>query len=178
MGEHRVAMAELQGIFFKNVIGGMLFATSLFPEFSRRVQEMNDESWYDWDEFCDMSRRIGERLSPKVLHTLGRKVVHGAKDHFAAQGLNSTENILRQLDTLFMANIRNAPDWQHFRTESYEPGRAVCVSTVPQPVPLIEGYLAGYATMYGHKVTSLSTERIEDRPVTHRITITWEERGR
>ncbi|MFW2387648.1 MAG: hypothetical protein ACN4G0_04895 [Polyangiales bacterium] len=177
MGEHRVAMAELQGIFFKNVIGGMLFATSLFPEFSRRVQEMNDESWYDWDEFCYMSNRIGERLSPKVLHTLGRKVVHGAKDHFAAQGLNSTENILRQLDTLFMANIRNAPDWQHFRTESYAPGCAVCVSTVPQPLHLIEGYLAGYVTMYGHKVTSLSSERIERRPVTNRISITWEERG-
>jgi len=170
-------MAELQGIFFKNVIGGMLFATSIFPEFKKRVEEMDDEAWYDWDEFCYMARRIGERLSPKVMRTLGRKVVHGAKDHFAAQGLDSTENILKQLDTLFMANIRGAPDWQRFKTESFEEAQAVCVSTVPQPIALIEGYLQGYVTMYGHVVTSLRTEQIEKIPTTHRITITWKERG-
>lgn len=170
-------MAELQGIFFKNVIGGMLFATSIFPEFKSRVEEMDDEAWYDWDEFCSMARRIGDRLSPKVMRTLGRKVVLGAKDHFAVQGLDSTGNILRQLDTLFRTNIRGAPDWQRFKTESFEVGRAVCVSTVPQPIALIEGYLQGYVTMYGHAVISLHTEQIEKAPPTHRITISWEERG-
>ncbi len=169
-------MSQLQGIFFKNVIGGMLNSTSslLFPHHKEKIEKMDDLQWYEWDEFCAMTREIGAKVGEVVMQKLGRNVVHGAKELFASQGLNSTENILKNLNTLFMGAVRNAPKWQRFETVSYKEGEAVCETTVPQPIALIEGYLQGYVTMYGHRIKSLTTEEVSGREhPTHRITVTW-----
>ncbi len=168
-------MPQIQGIFFKNVIGGMLNSTELFPEYKAKVDAMDEEEWYDWDEFCAMTREIGAKLVPILMQKLGRSVVSGAKELFASQGLDSAEKILNNLNTLFMGSVRGAPNWQRFDTESYEEGKAVCITTVPQPISLVEGYLQGYIGMYGHLVTSLKTVEVSGKEhPTHQITITWQ----
>ena len=167
-------MAELQGLFYKNIIGGMLSATLVFPEYKKLVDGMKDEEWYDWDKFCTMTREVGEKVTPQVMVTLGKKVASGAKELFASQGLDSTEKILKNLNTLFLGAVRNAPKWQRFDTESYENGKAVCITTVPQPISLIEGYLRGYVSMYGSYVKNVVIEEVKGQKyTTYKLTITW-----
>ena len=74
-----------------------------------------------------------------------------------------------------MGAVKDAPEWQRFDTESYEKGKAVCITTVPQPISLIEGYLQGYITMYGYSVATMETVEVDGAEhTTHRITITWD----
>jgi hypothetical protein len=149
---------ELPGIYFKLVIGNLLSAQILFPEYRSRIEAMAPDKMYPWDEYTKMARDIAEKLPESTVVMIGKRIVRESKASFAAQGFDSVERILGDWKKLFSANIIGAPDEDFVSTIRFEPGKATLKAGLAQPARLVEGYLRGVVEMYGRRVKSFSME--------------------
>lgn len=165
---------KLAGFYFKAVIGSLIGASILYPEEKRRVEQMIDDEWYDWDEYVRMVSSMATKLKPSVVTHVGSQIVTKAKDIFVSQGFTSADQILERYENIFNANIKGAPPQDLVRTIRFAPGVATIEAGVAQSAPLVEGYLRGIVTMYGGFVESVETTTVQGPPwPANHITIRW-----
>jgi hypothetical protein len=164
---------ELPGIYFKLVIGNLISAELLFPEYRDRIAAMAPDAMYPWDEYTKLARDVADKLPESTVVTIGKRIVRDSKASFAAQGFDSIDRILGDWKKLFSANIVGAPDEDFVSTQRFEPGKATLEAGLAQPAELVEGYLRGVVEMYGSRVKSFSIEEPAGR--THNLMhIEWD----
>lgn len=165
---------QILGIHFKSAIGSMLTTRMLFPEVKQTVDAMDDNGWYPWDLYVDMTRKIAAELPAETVISVGKKNIVRAKQHFIAQGFDSTEKILKDWASIFNQNLRGTPREDLIRTVEFEPGRVTIEAGVAHVPQLVEGYMRGFVEIFGNVLTSFSSRPIKrDGKDYHRFDMTW-----
>lgn len=139
---------QLLGVFVKNVINSLLAGQLLFPEFKARVDEMEDNQWYDWDEYVEMVQTIQTKLAPVVMTKIGTEIIYSGKQQFYDLGYNTIDDILQNYTTFFAQVVKDLPDEQNAKLVSFEPGHCVMTYGKDQPQALLEGIIKGLFKSY------------------------------
>ncbi len=163
---------EIGGFFFKYLIGSLLDETVeyIFPEEKKKIKEMKDDEWYDWDEFQSIAGKIGNELGVLTMKAVGKRIISQSKDLFFEQGFDSISKLLESYPQMFNMNIRDVPEAQQVKLVSFEPNRVVYNYPKGQPQALIEGYFSGFFSIY-----NLIMEDIffEDKGEYYVVTVQW-----
>lgn len=163
---------QLQGIFFKSVINSLLTGQILFPDIKERVDAMDPQIWYPWDDYKRMVNAIAERMPPLVVENIGMELITQSKEVFFAQGFTTPAAIFRDYRKVFDLNVRGAPLDEGAWTESFSSGHAVICQGAVQPKPLIHGYFRGFIQMMRCSVVAIETE---ERGGSYRTSLRWRE---
>ncbi len=161
---------KLYGQFFKFVVNSLLSAEVIFPEYKEKVDQMDGNKWYSWDEYCEIVTAISNRLGDIVTKSVGTKIVTKSKESFQAQGYSSADSILKDYGKFFGAFVKDTPPRDPPRTIEYEEGHAIIEAGKIQPSSLIEGYLTGIIRMFGNNLKSMKAETVGD---VHRFEMAW-----
>lgn len=166
--------SQLKGFYFKRVIGGLLGTEILFPALTKRLAEMSDDEWYDWEEFKGVLKEVAARLSPATMAAVGWRIITQAAPVFKQQGFDSPESILRDFLVLIHANVRDAPLDEVPRTVFFEPGHVVIEAGPAQPMALVKGELQAIVQIYGKVVLSLEANEIQgEKGPIYRFEMRW-----
>ena len=161
---------KLYGQFFKFVVNSMLTASTTFPEYKKRIDEMKDTEWYDWDEYCKIVQDITNKLGENVIKNVGQKIISQSKPVFVQQGFHTPESILKDYASFFNASVKDTPPLDSPRTIEFAPGSVKIEAGDVQPRALIEGYLRGIIKMYGKRITKLDSETVGK---IHKFDLEW-----
>jgi hypothetical protein len=153
---------SLPGVYFKLVIGNLLSAQLMFPEYKQRIDSMEPQKAYPWDEYTKMMRDIAAKLPPTTIVLIGKKIVRESKGHFMSQGFGSAESILKDWGKLFSANIEGAPENDKVTTTEFAPGSVILKAGAAQPAKLVEGYMRGVVEMFGGQVSLFETKTLPE----------------
>lgn len=165
---------QIPGLYFKAVMSSMLTSSALFPAHKQRIEAMNADALYAWDDYLSLLREIDAKLPANVVVGIGRKVMQQTKRVLEQQGFGSLDAIMRDWAKTFTANVQGAPSHDVMRTESYSPGHAVLLAGAAQPVAVIEGYARGAVEMFGRWVASVEATQVRSGAHEfHRIAISW-----
>jgi len=154
-------MAKLQGVFLKSVIGSLLSGNLLFPDYKRRVEEMQDYEWYSWDLYTQMLQDISKKLAPIVVMKVGEKVILSGRDIFVKdQGFDTLEKLLKGYPDMFDKTIVGLPENEKIRLIKYEEGHVVMHYTTRQPKDFNEGVIRGFFKIYDKLLKKFSIQQI------------------
>jgi hypothetical protein len=163
---------QLLGVYFKSIIGSMLESTtaSLFPEHRQRIAEMQDEQWYEYDEYVRMAQDLHARLSDSSLRTLAQATLMKVMPRFKAAGFDSLERVFGDFDALSRGAVRGLPPEESVRTVSFTQDSAVLEGNTRLPIPLLSGFFQGFLLAFGRVL--LTAEVTRNGPTT-RFTLKW-----
>lgn len=166
--------AEVLGSGFKFVVNSLLGAELLFPELRLRVEQMDDNAWYDWAEYVQTTRQLAGMLDRSTVVRIGSEIMLAARDHLIAQGFDSPQALLSVWEQVVQANVRGQSPAQEARTLRADAGEAVIEYGDELPPALIEGFLRGAVLAFDRRVERCTVEpvRVEDVPRL-RCTIRW-----
>jgi hypothetical protein len=162
------------GRYFKQVVTPLLHAGTGSKQLEARLETLDDEGEYEWEEFAAALSAASARVSHRDLVAIGKRIITAAKPEFERWGFDSAEAILTDLDAPFGASIIDPPEHQRLLTAKYEPGYAVFRVGVGHPAALVEGYLRGIVEAHGGTVNELSCHyvRMDDQPF-HLLELRW-----
>lgn len=70
---------KLSGFYFKQVINALMNPNITLRKYAKHIENMQDNEWYDWDEYIEIVNEIAKKLSPRVLENIGRDIVAQSK---------------------------------------------------------------------------------------------------
>jgi hypothetical protein len=163
---------QILGVFFKSIIGTMLTSTTamLFPEHRKRIAEMRDEQWYEWDEYVQVMRDLHARLSDSSLRTVAQASIVKTLPLHKAAGFDSLERVFSDFDALSKSVVRDLPPEESIRTVSFTPDSAVLEVDTRLPIPLLSGFFQGILLSFGRVLLS---EKVTKHGPTTRFTLKW-----
>lgn len=165
---------KIQGMYFKAVLGPLLGAGLLMPEQKRRVDEMQERDWYDWDEYKALLAEVSSKLSPYAVTSIGFDLMVKSKDSFLEQGFDSAEKILSDWGAFFRQNVIGAPADDAPRTAQFTPGHVVIESGPAQPKAIVEGYIRGALHLFGKVPLEVKVDDVADgRGGAYRLEVQW-----
>ncbi|MDY7232212.1 hypothetical protein [Hyalangium rubrum] len=163
---------QILGVYFKSIIGTMLASTTelLFPEHRRRIAEMQDDLWYPWEDYVQMTNDLHARLSDASLQAIGQATTVKTLPLNKAAGFDSVERVFRRFEALSADVIRGVPPEESLHTVSFTEDSAVLEGQTRLPIPLLLGFFRGILIGFGRVL--LSEEVTQDGSTT-RITLKW-----
>lgn len=165
-------MAELQGVFLKGVVGGLLSGNLLFPEYKAEVEKMKDEEWYSWDLYTRMLQDISGKLPPVAVKRVAMNVIRAGKHIFIKQqGFDTLEKLLKGYADMFDQTIRGLPAHERIKLIQYEDGHVIMHYTTRQPKDFNEGVLYAFFEFYDVSIRSFHIHQINEHY--YEVEITW-----
>ncbi len=165
---------QILGIHFKSAIGSMLMTQMLFPEVKETVNAMNEQGWYPWDLYVELTRKIAAELPRETVVSVGKRNIVKAKQHFIDQRFDSTEKILKDWAGIYNQNLRGTPKEDLIRTVEFEPGRVVIEAGNAHVPQLVEGYMRGFVEIFGNVVSEFSARSVHrEGHGYHHFTMSW-----
>lgn len=169
---------ELSGGFFKPVVSALLMSEVLFPELKKRVDAMDLNEWYSWDEYIQMVNMIAAKLSQASLVKCGVNSVRHNKPVYEANGFHSMGDMMSMFGGAFNAVVRDAPMHERAHVHLYEPNHVILRFGTVQPAGLCEGYIRGNAIAFGATIDHLTYAQVEaDGHPYHQFDVRWREAG-
>jgi hypothetical protein len=163
---------QILGVYFKSILGSMLASTSaeLFPEHTRRVAEMRDEQWYEWDEYVRVMLDLHARLSDSSLRVLAQASMVKTLPLLKTAGFDTLERVFSDFDGPSRDVVRGVPAEESIRTVSFTEDSAVLESNTRLPIPLLSGFFRGILLGFGRVLLS---EEVKKHGPTLRFTLKW-----
>jgi hypothetical protein len=170
------------GRYFKLVVTPLLHAgrgcgepdAGELESLEARIEALDDELEYPWDEFATTVAQAADRVSERELIAIGERIVRASKSAFERWGFDSAEAMLTDLDAPFGAMILDPPEHERLTTAKYEPGYAVFRVGVTHPGALLQGYLRGIVEIHGSTVHALACHLVHmDGQAYHLLELRW-----
>jgi hypothetical protein len=164
--------AQILGAYFKAVIGSMLSssATLLFPQHSKRLEEMRDDAWYPMDEYVRMIQDLHAKLGDNTMTALGQASIQKTIHLTKANGFDTLEKIFKDFNALSAGVVKDVAPHESVHTVSMGKDTVVLESAARIPPSLLVGYFRGMLFAFGKLVTHQEIERKGD---TVRFTLKW-----
>jgi hypothetical protein len=169
------------GRYFKLVVTPLLHANqpgereaSGLAKLEAKVDIIDDEREYSWDEFATTVAQAANGVSESELIAIGERIIRASRLEFERWGFDSAESMLTDLDAPFGAMILDPPEHERLTTAKYEPGYAVFRVGVAHPGALLQGYLRGIVEVHGGTVQALARHLVHmDGQAYHLIELRW-----
>jgi hypothetical protein len=169
------------GRYFKLVVTPLLHANqpvereeSGLAKLEARVEIIDDELEYAWDEFATTVAHAANHVSEAELISIGERIIRASRSEFERWGFDSAESMLTDLDAPFGAMILDPPEHERLTTAKYEPGYAVFRVGVAHPGALLQGYLRGIVEVHGGTVHALARHLVHmDGQAYHLLELRW-----
>ncbi len=167
--------AMIYGRFFKSVVNALLMADVLMPDIKRRIDEMDDDTWYPWEEYTEMVGHIASILSPLTLRKCGINLMKQNKEFYNSIGFTKMIHQMAGFEAGFNSSVKDAPEHDRVKVISSTSNSAVLRFGAVQPAALIEGYIRGSAIIYDATITQLdhALNRSPDGHEYHQFTVAW-----
>ncbi|AGC48566.1 hypothetical protein NVS55_35720 [Myxococcus stipitatus] len=144
---------EIQGAWFKAIIGSMTAASSRFPAHQRTINSMQDETWYDWEEYLRMLGELHAALGDRAVEAIAQRSAMRTLPIARARGFDSVEKIFGDFDAVLRSLVRDLPVADSARTVAFMPLAAELESGSRLPAPLLLGTFRGFLMGFGKIVT-------------------------
>ena len=148
----------IYGRFFKSVINALLMADILMPEVKKRIDQMDDDTWYPWDEYIETINHIAAMLTPLTLRKCGINLMKENKEFYNSIGFTKMIHQMGGFEDGFNSSVRDAPEFDAVKVIESGDDYATLRFGAVQPAGLIEGYIRGSAIIYDATITELRHE--------------------
>jgi hypothetical protein len=167
--------ASVYGRFFKSIVNALLMADVLMPDIKRRIDAMEDDTWYPWDEYIEVVSHIAAVLSPLTLRKCGINLMKQNKEFYNSIGFTKMIHQMAGFEEGFNASVKDAPAHDRVKVLESDDGHAVLRFGSAQPAALIEGYLRGSALIYDATITQLEHTLLSspDGYTYHQFVVRW-----
>ncbi|MBZ0122191.1 MAG: hypothetical protein K8H88_34675 [Sandaracinaceae bacterium] len=147
--------ATASGAQFKRVLGSLLTASVRYPDLKQRIDAMDEQQRYPFDELLAVLTRIHEDLPNGAVSRIGARLYEQSRPLLEQRGIRTPDEVLRDVALAFSAIAEGVPAHDGIVTERHELGRAVVVASAALPLPLVEGYLRAVVTLAGSFVREI-----------------------
>lgn len=165
----------IYGRFFKSVVNALLMADVLMPDVKARIDTMDDDTWYPWDEYTEIVGHIASILTPITLRKCGINLMKQNKEFYNSIGFTKMIHQMGGFEEGFNTSVKDAPPEDRVKVlESGDDYAMLRFGTV-QPAALIEGYIRGSAIIYNAIITQLDHElrRSSEGHEYHHFSVRW-----
>lgn len=165
---------ELYGAFFKSVVNALLMSDVLFPDIRARIDSMDDDGWYSWDEYCAIVNRIADTLQPLSMRKCGVNLMVQSAEFYYSMGYHKMADHMHRFSEGFNNSVRNAPAQDRVEVLETGPQSVKLIFGAIQPRYLCEGYIRGGAKIYNARILALDYERVNlDGHDYHQFSVRW-----
>ncbi|MCP3100693.1 endo-1,4-beta-xylanase [Myxococcus sp. K15C18031901] len=161
---------EIQGAWFKAIIGSMTAASSRFPNHQRTINTMRDDQWYAWDDYVHMLEELHAALGDRAVEAIAQRSAMRTLPLARTMGFDSVEKVFGDFGALLRALVRGLPETEHARTVAFMPLAAEVESHSRLPASLLLGTFRGFLMGFGKIVTEA---KVTSRHGVHRFSLKW-----
>ncbi|QSQ22574.1 hypothetical protein JY651_46965 [Pyxidicoccus parkwayensis] len=161
---------EIQGAWFKAILGSMTAASSRFPQHQQRINSMRDDTWYAWEDYVHMTGELQAALGDRAVEAIAQRSAMRTLPLARALGFDSVEKVFGNFDALLRGMVRNLPHADSTRTVSFMPLAAELETQSRLPTPLLLGTFRGLLMGFGKIVTEA---KVSTRGGTRRFSLRW-----
>ncbi|MBZ4416053.1 hypothetical protein [Myxococcus sp. RHSTA-1-4] len=161
---------EIQGAWFKAILGSMTAASSRFPQHQQRINSMRDDTWYAWEDYVRMTGELQVALGDRAVEAIAQRSAMRTLPLARSLGFDSVEKVFGDFDALLRAMVRELPPSDSTRTVSFTPLAAELESHSRLPSALLLGTFRGFLMGFGKIVTEA---KVTHRGGTRRFSLKW-----
>ncbi|NMO14460.1 hypothetical protein HPC49_06410 [Pyxidicoccus fallax] len=161
---------EIQGAWFKAILGSMTAASSRFPQQQQRINSMRDDTWYAWEDYVRMVGELQASLGDRAVEAIAQRSAMRTLPLARALGFDSVEKVFGDFDALLRGMVRALPPSDSTRTVSFMPLSVELESHSRLPSALLLGTFRGLLMGFGKIVTEV---KVTQRGGTRRFSLKW-----
>jgi hypothetical protein len=161
---------EIQGAWFKAILGSMTAASSRFPQHQQRINSMRDDTWYAWEDYVHMTGELHAALGDRAVEAISQRSAMRTLPLARALGFDSVEKVFGNFDALLRGMVRNLPHADSTRTVSFMPLSAELETQSRLPTAFLLGTCRGLLMGFGKIVTEA---KVTTRGGTRRFSLRW-----
>ncbi|MBZ4396341.1 hypothetical protein OWM54_26000 [Myxococcus sp. MISCRS1] len=148
---------EIQGAWFKAILGSMTAAASRFPTHQRTINGMRDDTWYAWEDYVHIMRELHKSLGDRAVEAIAQRSGMRTLPLARARGFDSVEKVFGDFDSVLRSLVKGLPSTDSARTVAFMPLAAELESGSRLPAPLLLGTFRGFLMGFGKIVTEAKT---------------------
>lgn len=161
---------EIQGAWFKAILGSMTAASSRFPQHQQRINSMRDDTWYAWEDYVRMTGELQAALGDRAVEAIAQRSAMRTLPLARSLGFDSVEKVFGNFDALQHAMVRDLPAADSTRTVSFTPVAAELETQSRLPTSLLVGTFRGLLMGFGKIVTEA---KVTTRGGNRRFSLRW-----
>ena len=161
---------EIQGAWFKAILGSMTAASSRFPQHQLRINSMREDTWYAWEDYVRMVGELQVSLGDRAVEAIAQRSAMRTLPLARALGFNSVEKVFGDFDALLRRMVKDLPPSDSTRTVSFMPLAAELESHSRLPSALLLGTFRGLLMGFGKIVTEA---KVTTRGGARRFSLRW-----
>ncbi|NTX11469.1 hypothetical protein HUA74_08715 [Myxococcus sp. CA051A] len=161
---------EIQGAWFKAILGAMTAASSRFPAHQRTINSMRDDTWYAWEDYVRMTGELHAALGDRAVEAIAQRSAMRTLPLARAKGFDSVEKVFSDFDLVLRALVKDLPATDSTRTVAFMPLAAELESGSRLPAPLLLGTFRGFLMGFGKIVTEA---KMTPRHTVRRYSLKW-----
>lgn len=161
---------EIQGAWFKAILGSMTAASSRFPQHQQHINSMRDDTWYAWEDYVRMAGELQAALGDRAVEAIAQRSAMRTLPLARAMGFDSVEKVFGNFDALLRGMVRDLPPTDSTRTVSFMPLAAELETQSRLPTALLLGTFRGLLMGFGKIVTDV---KVTTRGGTRRFSLRW-----
>ncbi len=144
---------EIQGAWFKALLGSMTAASSRFPQHQQRVNGMRDDLWYAWEDYVVMTGELQAALGYRAVEAIAQRSAMRTLPLARVRGFDSVEKVFSDFDRFLRGVVRGLPVGDSVRTVYFSPHEAELETASRLPTALLLGTFRGLLMGFGRIVT-------------------------
>ncbi len=161
---------EIQGAWFKAILGSMTAASSRFPEHQVRINSMRDDTWYAWEDYVRMTGELQVALGDRAVEAIAQRSAMRTLPLARSLGFDSVEKVFGDFDSLLRGMVRELPPSDSTRTVAFMPLAAELETGSRLPSALLVGTFRGLLMGFGKLVTDA---KVTSRGGLRRFSVRW-----
>lgn len=161
---------EIQGAWFKAILGSMTAASSRFPQHQVRIHGMRDDTWYAWEDYVRMAGEFQAALGDRAVEAIAQRSAMRTLPLARSLGFDSVERVFGDFDALLRGMVRNLPPADSTRTVSFMPLAVELETASRLPSALLLGTFRGLLMGFGKLVTEA---QVTARGGPRRFSLQW-----
>ncbi|MFP2911418.1 hypothetical protein ACLESD_41615 [Pyxidicoccus sp. 3LFB2] len=144
---------EIQGAWFKAILGSMTAASSRFPAQQVRINSMRDDIWYAWEDYVRMTGEFQAALGDRAVEAIAQRSAMRMLPLARSLGFDSVEKVFGDFDALLRGMVKDLPPVDSTRTVAFMPLAAELETASRLPSSLLLGTFRGLLMGFGKIVT-------------------------
>jgi hypothetical protein len=161
---------EIQGAWFKAILGSMTAASSRFPEQQVRINSMREDTWYAWEDYVRMAGELQAALGDRAVEAIAQRSALRTLPLARALGFDSVEKVFGDFDALLRGMVRELPPTDSTRTVTFLPLAVELETGSRLPSALLLGTCRGLLMGFGKIVTEA---KVTSRGGLRRFSLRW-----
>lgn len=161
---------EIQGAWFKAILGSMTAASSRFPVHQQNINSMRDDTWYAWEDYVRMMSELHAALGDRAVEAIAQRSAMRTLPLARARGFDSVEKVFGDFDALLRTLVKGLPVADTTRTIAFMPLAAELEGGTRLPAALLLGTFRGFLMGFGKIVTEA---KVRERLGARRFSLKW-----